>query len=77
VEERPDFELTNPLPEWKERGIGDDMAGCIRVDPALHRTIGFFVAVFERRSSDQPPLKRRKKKKKKKRKKKKIATTIG
>jgi putative methyltransferase len=45
----PDFELATAFPEWEMRGHGDDCVACVRVDPATHRTIGFFVAVFQRR----------------------------
>ncbi len=45
----PDFELAVALPQWPSRGRGDDCAACVRVEAAAHRTIGFFVAVFDRR----------------------------
>jgi putative methyltransferase len=56
----PSFRLASReevLPKWKKRGDGEGMEGCIRVDPKQHGTIGFFVAVFD---------KKKKKKKKKK-----------
>jgi putative methyltransferase len=53
LEQCPEFELCSPwLDTWVERGIGDDMKGCIRVDAKKHRTIGFFCAVFERRKKE-------------------------
>ena len=45
----PEWALMPALPEWGLRGHGEDCAACLRVDPAMHRTIGFFVAIFERR----------------------------
>ncbi len=63
-----------PMPIWPSRGLGDDCKGCIRVDAATHRTIGFFVAVFDRIANEerqldnhgQEPEKKKRKKKKNK-----------
>lgn len=45
-----DFVLNqHVLSDWPFRGVGDDCQGCIRVDAERDRTIGFFVAVFDRK----------------------------
>ncbi len=68
--QNPQFRLVErarAMPEWETRGIGDDMQGCVRVDPQKHHTIGFFVALFERvEEKTEPKMKKRKKNKKKK-----------
>lgn len=46
------FELVDPLPNWKSRGKGeyDFAAQCLRADPGTDLTNGFFVALFQRRA---------------------------
>ena len=47
------WQLACALPEWPRRGVADDDgigALCVRTDPQLDRTSGFFVALFERKA---------------------------
>lgn len=43
------FELVDPLPEWERTPVeGYEFASkCLRADPNVHLTNGFFVAVFQ------------------------------
>uniref|UniRef100_A0A1I7ZRP1 SAM_MT_RSMB_NOP domain-containing protein n=1 Tax=Steinernema glaseri TaxID=37863 RepID=A0A1I7ZRP1_9BILA len=45
------FELIDALPSWKHRGLSSYEFGekCLRADPKVDLTNGFFVAVFERK----------------------------
>lgn len=56
-----DFELIDPMPQWKHRGYNsaafegiDDQNGilrnCLRASPKRDLTNGFFVAVFQKKS---------------------------
>jgi len=50
------WRLRNIFPNWKHRGdetVCPGASNCIRIDSELHKTGGFFVAVFER---DAPNL---------------------
>lgn len=40
------------MSNWPSRGVGSDCRGCIRVDAERDRTIGFFVAVFDRKPTN-------------------------
>ena len=42
------FQLVHLWPEWPRRGRSG-LESCLRTDPALDMTNGFFVACFERR----------------------------
>lgn len=50
------WRLARALPAWAQRGVDDEDAqagapigtSCVRTDARLHRTSGFFVALFER-----------------------------
>ena len=47
----PEFALETACPSWTRRGrFGLDK--CIRMDPALDRSNGFFVALFKRKKQD-------------------------
>jgi putative methyltransferase len=48
----------DPMPSWPRRGTessGEIGKLCLRTDPTLDRTSGFFVALFERDDSKMPP----------------------
>ncbi|GJQ15767.1 hypothetical protein GpartN1_g7558.t1 [Galdieria partita] len=53
------WKLTQFLPKWPRRGFTDPLnaeeaAACVRTDPKLDHTNGFFVACFERALSNTP-----------------------
>ena len=43
-----DFELQQALPSWERRGLSP-YGQCVRADPRLDGTNGFFVALFSRK----------------------------
>lgn len=50
LEQCPEWKLMSPWNDkWPTRGFGSAAQGCMRVDARLHRTIGFFVAIFEKK----------------------------
>ena len=49
LEQCTEWRLMSPWSDkWTSRGFGSAAQGCMRVDAKAHRTIGFFVALFEK-----------------------------
>lgn len=86
LQKNSNFQLVNAFPTWPTRGFSTFNGGefCVRTNPKEDHTIGFFVALFERkqnldasanlkennlkRKAEEPVVSDDKKKKKKKKK---------